>query len=142
MGLAGVLCSVCNNLRMDFSFADISNIKILGSSIGGRPSGKPPVDGDEDGFVSGVDGQDNIPAPHVPSISIPHNPGRVRKRRRDRLPVRDGRIRDRNLFDEEGFDRDPEENDVQFEQEIGRDLDRESRRNRLDSSGWFYDDEE
>lgn len=46
-------------------FSDVSGVKVLGRAIGSaRQVGKPSeVDGDGDGFLTGPDGQDNIPAP-------------------------------------------------------------------------------
>lgn len=49
----------CDNWGMRLS--DVSAVKVLGRAIGGVSD----VDGDGDGFVSGPDGRDNVPAPAV-----------------------------------------------------------------------------
>lgn len=46
--------------------SDVSSVKILGRALGAARRVKPSdVDGDGDGFLTGPDGQDNIPAPRV-----------------------------------------------------------------------------
>lgn len=136
------------------SFSEILGVKIVGKSLPGsigsslrrKPNvpGKTPVDGDGDGMSTGPDGRDNVPVPKVPRVPRALSFDGSRKRRRDRLPVREGRVRDRELWDEEGFDRDPEINeDRRFNQDRARD---DQRRRGLDyaddNPDWYYDDDD
>lgn len=53
---------VCDNCLMFLS--DVSSVKILGRALGAARRVKPSkIDGDGDGFLTGPDGRDDIPAP-------------------------------------------------------------------------------